>query len=176
MKRIIALTMFSVFIMTSCSNKKNDLQKINDLKKVLTDKSGTTFNVEKAKELVDLYVKFAENYPKDTNSVSFLFNAANLSINIKPKQAVELFDKIMKDYPDDKRVADCMFYKAFVYDEKLKDIKNAREGYEAYMKKYPNGAWSKDIPGLLKMLGKTAEQIGAELEAKQKEDSLASKK
>jgi tetratricopeptide (TPR) repeat protein len=160
MKKYFVLAVLSFFILSSCSdNKNNDLQKIKDIQKNLTDKTGP-YSIAKANELIDLYVKFAESYPKDTNSITFLFDAANLSINIKPKYAVELFDKIIKEYPDDKRVPDCMFYKAFVYDEKLRDTKRAREGYQSYLKKYPDHTWAKDIPGLLEMLGKTSEQIG----------------
>ena len=177
MKKVILFVCLSIFIFNSCSNnKQNDLKKINDLKKALYDKTATNFDTKKAEELINLYVKFANDYPKDTSSVSFLFEAANLSTNIKPKYAIELFDKIINEYSDDKRVPDCVFFKAFTYDEKLKDIKKARESYETYLKKYPNYTWAKDIPRLIEMLGKTPEQIGAELVAKQQNDSLSNKK
>lgn len=161
-------------ILFSCSNhKESDLKKINELQ--LLFKSDSTPNIEKSKELIKLYVDFATNFPKDTNSVGFLFNAAKLSEFTNAKYAIELYDKIINGYPDDKRLPNCLFLKAFVYDNNLKDIYNARKNYELFLKKYPKHFWATQIPSLLKILGKTPEQLSAEFEAKNK-DSLAGKK
>jgi len=168
MKRVTLFVCLIAFVLASCSNKKSELKTINDLKKEVFDKSAKTFDGKKAEELINLYVAFAKDFPKDTNAVNFLFDAANLSVATNPKYAIELFDKLIAEYPNSKRVPDCMFYKGFTYDEKLKDAKHARECYNTYLQKYPNHTWAKDIPGLIEMLGKTPEQIGAELEAKQK--------
>jgi len=178
MKKNILIVVLSLFIITACSNgREKDAKSIKDMETALKAKSDAALDVAKAKELVDAYIKFVKDYPKDTASANFLFKAASISMNIgKYQLSVDLFDQIMKDYPDYSKIADCMFFKAFVYDNNLKNVKKARECYEAYLKKYPTHIWAKDVPGLLEMLGKTSEQISAELKAKQKSDSLAKKK
>ncbi|MFA4851572.1 MAG: tetratricopeptide repeat protein [Bacteroidales bacterium] len=178
MKKNIAFAMFTAFILTSCSNSKDkDLLKITDIEKTVFTNTAAPFNIEKAKELVNAYTDFAKKYPKDTNSVNFLFKAANMSMNIAlPKLSIELFDKIINDYPTFNKVADCMFLKAFVYDDKLKNINKAREAYEVFLRKYPTHEFADDAKACLDNLGKTTEQLIQEFEAKQKADSLVAKK
>jgi TolA-binding protein len=177
MKRNILFVVLSLLIIASCSNsREKDAKAIKDLEVTLKANSKGALDVVKSKELVDAYIKFAKDFPKDSSSANYLFKAATLSINIEnPKLSVELFDQIMKDYPTYSKFADCMFLKAFVYDNNLKDIKKARIAYEAFLKKYPTHAWAKDVPGLIEMLGKTSEQISDELKEKQKSDSLTKK-
>ena len=176
MKKLLLFISIAVIVFPSCSTKQNKLKQISSLKKDLFYKSVKTFDNRKADQLVDLYIRFVNEYPKDTNAANFLFDAANISEATNPKYAVDLLNRVIVEYPESKRVPDCMFYKGFTYDEKLKDFKKAKECYEEYLQKFPNHTWAKDIPDLIKMLGKTPEQIGAELAAKQHSDSLAAKK
>ncbi|NTW33568.1 MAG: tetratricopeptide repeat protein [Bacteroidetes bacterium] len=178
MKKNIIFAILTVIILISCSDNKNkDLQNIKDLEKKLTSNSTEIINIKQSKELVSFYKDFAKEYPKDTNSVNFLFKAASLSMNIgQAKQSVELFDKIITDYPDFSKVSDCMFLKAFVYDEKLKDLVNAKVAYKAFLEKYPTHDFAKDAKACLNNLGKTPEQLIREFEDKQKEDSLHASK
>ena len=176
MKKIILFVCLVAIVFSSCKNKESEIKKIDTLKKELFDKSVKTFDAKKAQDLINLYVAFVKDFPKDTNSANFLFDAANVSEGVNPKYSIELLNRVIAEYPDSKRVPDCMFYKGFTYDEKLKDVKNARESYEVYLKKYPNHVWAKNIPDLINMLGKTPEQIGEELTAKQHKDSLVKKK
>ena len=175
MKKILLLSLLTAIVLFSCTNQKESkLKKINELQ--LAMKSDSIPNMEKSKELVTLYVDFATAYPKDTGAAGYLYKAAKLSEFSNPKYAIELYDKIINGYADDKRAPDCLFFKAFIYDNNLKDLYNARKSYELFLKKYPNHFWSTQIPSLLKILGKTPEQLSAEFEAKNNADSLAVKK
>jgi len=146
------------------------------MEKTVLENATAPLNIEKAKELVNAYTDFAKKYPNDTNSVNFLFKAANISMISQPKLSVELFDQVIKDYPTFNKIAYCMFLKAFVYDDKLKNINKAREAYEVFLKKYPTNDFADDAKACLDNLGKTPEQLIHEFEAKQKADSLAAKK
>jgi outer membrane protein assembly factor BamD (BamD/ComL family) len=178
MKRITALFLLIGIMFASCSSSKDkELAKINELEKTVLAKTTTPVNLDKAKELVDAYIKYAKDYPKDTCSVNYLFKAANMSMNIgKGQLAVDLFDQIIKDYPEYSKVSDCMFLKAFVYDNTLKEYKKAKIAYEAFINKYPTHEFADDAQACLDNLGKTPEQLIKEFETKQKEDSLASSK
>ena len=93
----------------------------------------------------------------------------------KAKHSIELFDRIINDYPKFAKVADCMFLKAFVYDDKLKDYKKAKEAYEAFLKKYPTHEFAESAKACIENLGKSPDQLIREFEAKQKQDSLIKK-
>ena len=175
MKRLIPFLLFACLIIISCtSSKEKDINKIKELEKTVLAKSTTPVNLDKAKELVDAYIKYAKDFPKDSCSVNYLFKAANISMNIgKAKLSVELFDQIMKDYPGYSKVPDCMFLKAFVYDNNLKEYKKAREFYEEFIKKYPTHEFADDAQACIDNLGKTPEQLMKEFETKQQEDSLS---
>lgn len=178
MKRITALFLLIGIMFASCtSSKDKDIAKIKDLEKIVLAKTTAPVNVDTAKQLVDAYIKYAKDFPKDSSSANYLFNAANISMNIgKGQLSVDLYDQIMKDYPEFSKVADCMFLKAFVYDNTLKEYKKAKVAYEAFINKYPTHEFADDAQACLDNLGKTPEQLYKEFEAKEKEDSLASSK
>jgi len=178
MKRITAIFLLIGIMFASCtSSKDKDLAKIKELEKTVLAKTTAPVNVDTAKQLVDAYIKYAKDFPKDTCSVNFLFKAANMSMNIgKGQLSVDLFDQIIKDYPEYSKVSDCMFLKAFVYDNTLKEYKKAKVAYEAFINKYPTHEFADDAQACLDNLGKTPEQLIKEFELKAKEDSLATVK
>ncbi len=174
MKNTLLLLVTFALVFVSCSNNKQiKMDKIKELEKIVNSKTDTTFNVAKAKELAEAYVDFAKEYPDDTAAASCYFKAASISMNTgNPNKAIELFDKIINDYSDFKKAPECMFLKAFTYDNFLKNIKKAEEGYKVFIKKYPDNEFADDAQSLLDMLGKTDVQISTELMAKQKADTL----
>jgi len=178
MKKNIIITVLSVIILISCTDKKNnDLQKIKDLEIKLVSDSSAIPNFQQSKELANYFTSFAKDYPKDSNSVVFLFKAASINMNIgQASLAIELYDKIINDYPNFDKVSDCMFLKAFIYDDKLKDLVKAEVAYKEFLVKYPNHDFAKDAKVCLNNLGKTPEQLIKEFEAIQKNDSLNASK
>lgn len=170
---ILILVVFAVFF-TACTNdKQSKIDKIKELEKIVNSKTDTSYNVAKAKELVAAYIDFADAFTDDTAAATCYYNAAKISMYTgSPKKAIEYFNKVISDYPDYKKMPDCMFQKAFTYDNFLKDFKKAEEAYKAFIKKYPNDDFADDAQSLIDMLGKTDEQIGTELMAKNKKDTL----
>lgn len=173
MKKVAPFIFIIAILITACGNdKQSKIDKIKELESIVNSKSDTTYNVAKALELSDAYIDFAKAYPNDTNAVLCYFKAASILMNAgNPNRAVEIFDKIISDYPDFERLPECMFLKAFTYDNFLKNLKKAEEGYKEFIQKYPANEFADDAQSLLDILGKTPEQLGAELIAKQKSDS-----
>jgi TolA-binding protein len=56
----------------------------------------------------------------------------------KPKQALQLLDRIMKDYSSFPKLADCLFLKAYIYENLLKDFEKAKSAYNEFLQKYPD--------------------------------------
>lgn len=175
--RILSLLgVVGLFMIFSCGqNKESDLKKVTELEK----KYGASVYSDqaKAKELLAAYDEFVSKYPKDTVSARFLFEAGRLSMNTaQGKNAINYFDKVITDFPDYKKTPDCMFLKAFVYDDQLKDLKNAKKAYQAFLTKYPTHEFADDAKASIDNLGKTPEQLIREFEAKNNVDSLKAKK
>jgi len=177
MKRFVIYLICALFMFSSCSNGKKSLyDKIKNLEKELMSKNALPIDTAKAGNLVNMYLDYAKKYSDDSNAVRFLFKAANISMNInRPKLAIELLDKIMNDYSKFAKAPDCMFLKAFVYDDKLKDYNKAREVYQAFLNKYPTHPFAESAKASIQNLGKTPDQLIRDFEAKQKQDSLAKK-
>ena len=173
MRKIVSILVIITVIFTACTdNKQSKIDKIKDLEKKMNSKTDSSFSIAKQKELVTAYIDFAESYPDDTSAATCYYNAAKISMYTDPKKAVEYYDKVISDYPNFRKMNDCMFQIAFTYDNYLKDIKKAKEAYEAFIKKYPNDDFADDAQSLIDMLGKTDQQIAAELQAKNKKDTL----
>ena len=166
LKTLIILTL-TVVIFTACGNKKDKAaQNIKQMEEVLL-KDSTGLDLKKAKEITEAYIAFADEYPKDTLAPVFLFKAADISMNIsKPEQAVNLFNRVLKDYPDFRRAPDCIFMKAFLYENIMKNLKKAEEFYKEFIQKYPSHDLADDAQMSIDNLGKTPEQLIAEFEAK----------
>ena len=150
-----------LFMFSSCMNgKKSSYDKIKNLEKELMSNVAAPVDTVKAKNLVDAYMDYAQKYPEDSSAVIFLFKAANISMNIsKAKLSIELFDRIMKDYPTFVKVADCMFLKAFVYDDKLKDYNKAKVAYQDFLNKYPTHPFAESAKASIQNLGKSPRPI-----------------
>ena len=173
MKRIcLSLAIVALLFSACTNNKQGKIDKIRELESVVNSKADTVYNVAKAKELADAYIDFAVEFPDDTAAATCYYNAARILMNnLNPGKAVEYFDKVIKDYPDYRRVAECMFLEAFTYDNFLKDINKAKEGYNTFISKYPNHEYADDARSLIEMLGKTPEQISAEFQEMQQNDT-----
>jgi outer membrane protein assembly factor BamD (BamD/ComL family) len=126
----------------------------------------------KVKEMLDLYTKFADTYPKDTMAPVYLYKAANLSMNTNQNEnAIVLLDRIIKDYSDYSKLPETYFLKAFIYDNNVKNINKAREAYTVFLQKFPKSDLADDATISLDNLGKTPELIIKEFEAKLKQKS-----
>jgi TolA-binding protein len=158
------------------NSKINSYDKIKSLEKELMSMVPAPVDTVKARDLMNAYMDYAKKYPDDSNAVIFLFKAANISMNInKAKLAIDLFDQIIIDYPKFIKMPDCMFLKAFVYDDKLKDYGKAKKAYESFLIKYPTHEFAESAKASIENLGKTPEQLIHEFEAKQRQDSAVNK-
>ncbi|MEI6436685.1 MAG: tetratricopeptide repeat protein [Bacteroidota bacterium] len=175
MKRTTVL-LLAVFlgILTGCSpSREKRINQITGMEKRLFAPDAYNFNKEKADSLVVMYIDFIAANPKDTLSAGYLFKAANIVMNSGDgNKAMGYFDQYIRDYPNGPKVAMCLFFKAFVYENVLKDLDKAREIYLQFIEKYPKDEFADDARMALMNLGKTPEMLIKEFEAKQKADSL----
>ncbi len=146
---------------TSCKQtnvKQKQLESIQILEKDLY--SSQILDREKGLHMIDTYVNYSKQYPEDTVSADFLFKAAEIAMNLKlGSQSIFYYDKILSNYHDFYKVPECLFLKAFVYENQLNDLKNAKKYYNQFLVEYPNHPLAKDAKASLKYLGKSPEEL-----------------
>lgn len=147
-------------VVNSCTtiSKEKQIDSINSLEKELFSESNP--NRDKGIQLIDSYVNFSNQYPKDTLSALFLFKAAEIAMNLQlGNQSINYYDRIISDFPTFYKTAECIFLKAFIYENQLGDLKNAEKYYSQFIQEYPNHPLANDAKASIKYLGKSPEEL-----------------
>jgi len=158
----------------SCSqqqenNRQSIQESIDQMEAKLYNGEDAQVNMGDAVGLINLYQKFAKEYPKDSLAPIFLFRASDLSMNLnRPVQTISLFNDLLDKYPEYEKVPSVLFLKAFVYEDQLKDLDKAKMYYEEFLEKYPDSDFADDAEISLINLGKTPEELILEFEKNQK--------
>jgi outer membrane protein assembly factor BamD (BamD/ComL family) len=165
---VIALTM------TACKpSREKSVEQIRTLEQKLFSPESDGFDKVRADSLLNHYKEFIDRFPKDSLTPGYLFRSANIAMNAgNGLVAVEQFDRYMQDFPDGKNAPLCLFFKAFVYENVLKNLDKARETYLLFIERYPGNTFVKDAEMALRNLGKTPDQIVREFEEQRRADSL----
>jgi outer membrane protein assembly factor BamD (BamD/ComL family) len=174
MKKIWYITLLLIVgIVSGCSPSREKSSKaIDGLEKRLFSPSAPGFDKVKADSLLTDYESFIGRFPDDSLTAGYTFKAANLAMNMeKPAKAIELFDKFITAYPDNRKAAVSMFFKAYIYENQMKNLEKAKEVYLQFIEKYPEGEFANDARAALQNLGKSPEQMVREFEEKRKADS-----
>ena len=157
--KILVFTLVILFTITSCSNSKKKLNdNISTLEKELYD--SLSLDKTKGENLINLYVDFAKQFPEDTASANYLYKAAEISMNLQlGVQAIGYYDNLLNAYPNYSKKAECIFLKAFIYENQLNDLEEAKKYYTQFLEGYPTHPLAKDAEASLKYLGKSAEEL-----------------
>jgi TolA-binding protein len=163
-----------LFVGFSCSgpnkevNKTGVMDSIDSMENKLYNSQDVQMSKEDATNLILLYQQFAKEFPNDTLAPLYLFRASDLSMNLqRPKETIKLFDLLLENYPDYEKTSSVLFLKAFVYEDQLRDLDNARKYYLEFLEKYPESDFADDAEMSLKNLGKTPEELILEFEKNQ---------
>lgn len=161
MRKSIFILLVFVLIMASCSSKKQQLiASITDSENVLKNDSTGIMDYKKAIAMISLYEQFVGLYPEDTLSAIYLFKAADVSAHShQTKQAIDLYKKLIKNYPDYKNVPNAMFFIGFLYENELKDKKEATKAYRDFLMAYPNNEQADAARFLLQNINTSDEDL-----------------
>ena len=161
-------------ILSGCSpSREKSVKTITSLETRLFAPAAIGFDKVKADSLLSAYESFMRHFPEDSLTMKITFKAANLSMNMGDgTKAIELFDKFIEKYPDNPKAAVSMFFKAYIYENQIKNLDKAKEIYLQFIEKYPNGDFTNDARVALKNLGKSPEQMVLEFEEQHKADSI----
>lgn len=175
-KRLTVGLMMLIMTIIACTSPQQKLNdEIAEKEKTLYSDSSMTPDAAKAKEVIRLYVKYADEFPEDTSSASYLFKAGDISSKINEiHQAIELFGRLIQKYPDHRNAPYALFLQGFIYENQAGDPLKARPYYETFLKTYPDHPIAGDVSFSLENLGKSPEELIREFENKlQQQDTLA---
>lgn len=160
MKQTLGIILILLLGFYAC--KKDPKQELlKQIKEVETDLyNKDNFNREKGIQLVDLYASFFEKFPDDTLADNYLYKAGEIAMNVNLGQrSVAYFNKVIAQYPNFDKIPECIFLKAFVFENQLNNIEKAGEHYSEFIEKYPNHPLVKDAEASLRFLGKSPEEL-----------------
>lgn len=171
MTRNLFILLFSALILASCSpsaaKKAAEIEKLeNELKesgrKNVTDKA-------KANELMDDYRYYVNKFPDDSLTPVYLMMEGKFyEFNSQPDSAINCYSQVYNRFPAYPHAYKALFNEAYIFNNEKHDLPMAKALFEEYLKKYPNTHLAKDVRNELRYLGKTPDQIMAELDSLKK--------
>ena len=172
-KVIITIILTSAILAACTSSRDKSIDRINSLESRIYSEKAVAFNKTSSDSLLKMYEDYIVQFPSDSLAPVYLFRAANLTMTAGDgNKAISLLDQFIQKYPGHPKAPVCLFFKAFVYENLLRNLPMARENYLLYIEKFPDGEFVKDANMSVRNLGKTPEQMIMEFEAMQKYDSV----
>ncbi len=176
MNKLTILLLSGILLMLSACgpSREKSINAIHGLEVRLFSPDAVNFDRAAADSLLHHYEAFFQDFPKDSLCPAYLFKAANLAMNLnRGDKAIIFFDQYRKDFPNGSKAPICLFFKAFILENMLHDLVQARENYLLFIQSYPDNDFADDAQLALQNLGKTPEEMVREFELKRKSDSLA---
>lgn len=133
------------------------------------------YNATTAKEYIFKAEEFSSKYPEDHIAADFLYKAGLMAMTVAKlsenqeetkfycEKALTIFNDIQRVYPDFPNIKNCMLNKGVIYDDILHDYQNAEIHYREFIVKYPTDSLAINIESYLQYLGKSPEEILAEM-------------
>lgn len=171
MRKLLYATAIVMMVLAINACKPSKEKKIEEIKQMESQLISATTRIDstKAQQLINLYISYADENKTDSLSPVFLFKAADVSMNIqKFDQSLGLLDRIRADYPQFQKIPDCIFLKAFIYENMVNDLKKADEAYKEFLSKYPNHELAVSAKAAIENLGIPAEDLIRSFEEKNK--------
>jgi len=122
---------------------------------MMNEEGRTDASLQQTAALRDAYLSFADNFPGDSLSAVFLFQAAMMDADLHDdvRGGIVFLERLAEEYPDHDLAARTLFLIGFTYAEQLNDYARAREAYARYLERYPNGEMAESIRIEMQSLG-----------------------
>lgn len=175
MKILHLILVFLILGFYACNSKKSTpgkqdiLDSIAKVEALIISDSTASITNDMATLSINLYIKYSNLFPEDTLSASFLFKSAEIYRALNNGiNANQFYKRVISEYPNYSKTPVCYFLQGFVYENINQDYVKAKEYYQMYIDKYPNGEFANDAKILIENLGKTPEEMIREFEENQK--------
>lgn len=158
MKKILYCLMGIALIAACSPNREQRVKDIEEHEQQLSTIDISSDDSD-AVEMVNLYLKFANDFADDSLAPVYMMRAAELSINLgQTEQAVGLLDSVISIYPGFEDIAGCMFLKGYAY-ESGEQYEEAKEAYTQFVESYPDHYLAQDTKKMLQYIGMSPEAM-----------------
>jgi tetratricopeptide (TPR) repeat protein len=115
---------------------------------------------DRQNELFKAYQAYYNSSGKDTISLNYLFEAANLAQVLgKYEKAIDLFINFHDGFPASHRCDEAVYNIAYIYDARLKNAEKAITYYNKVIELYPTSLWAQEAKGALHFVGLSDEEM-----------------
>ena len=171
---LLLMLAFVLCLLAGCKHEKTEQEKLYDeitAKETELYKDKTeAIDKDKAIEMVRMYAEYADKYTTDTLASEYLFRAAEISENAnQPNNAITYLTRIEENYKDYRNYPLCIFKKAYIYENYLKNQEKARQYYEKFIADYPDHELAEAANSSLMFLGMSDEDLIKVIEKLSKE-------
>lgn len=137
---------------------------------ILVEPDEFGLNKNAALKYVDAVEAKALAAPLASGTAGHLYGAAEIARSLKTfDKAIALYDWVLEDYAADTTHApNALFIKGYSLEQDFRNDEAAREAYTQFLSQYPTHRMAGSATFLLENLGKSDEEILAELESKRK--------
>jgi tetratricopeptide (TPR) repeat protein len=159
----IALAGIVLLIILSCTESARDretmLASIENLETEITilfqENSQSELLVDRTVRLRDAYLDYANTFSGDSLAAEFLFQAAMVDADLHNdvRSGIKYLEQLVEEYPDHNLTPKTLFMIGFTYAEQLNDYRKARDAYNRYLDKYPEGEMAESVRFELETLG-----------------------
>ena len=161
---LLLMLAFVVCMLAGCKHEKTEQEKLYDeitAKETELYKDKTeAIDKDKAIEMVRMYAEYADKYTTDTLAPEYLSRAAEISENAnQPNNAITYLTRIEENYNDYRNYPLCIFKKAYIYENYLKNQEKARQYYEKFIADYPNHELAEAANSSLMFLGMSDDDL-----------------
>lgn len=133
---------------------------LENLKTTMFDDKTGQWNRQNVRDYTSMAKIYVASTKNDIDAEKALFDAAKFARATKKyNEAIEIYNYIVAHPDDFERESAALFLKGFIYDEDLKNDKEAKKIYTEFLEKYPNDTYTASVQSSLDNLGKTAEEI-----------------
>lgn len=166
---------FSVLLMvamSSCNKRDKEIKEIDTMTMAVDSilKTNPVLTVEqrmKTEELALELTEFSDNYPNDSLSPQYLYQASML-YHVMPDYRKELrtLDLLVEKFPDSPLAPQALATAARVCEESKQDIKSSRDYLTQIKEKYPNSPYAVNIDLQIEYAGDAEGLLRAIMEKK----------
>ncbi len=175
MIRSILFCILSLTLFACSSPRERAITEIERVKAEMANDSVAIPDQELLKEGITAYANFYKQFPDDSLTPFYKFQAASLYRAKRDfNTAISLWDDITINHPSSKQAPQSLFLKAFIFENDIRHLKHAEQFYVEFLNKYPSHELASSAEFSLKYLGKPAEEILKDFESKQDTSTLES--
>ncbi len=160
MKRLFfALCTLGALLLTACGpNRSKELDNIRTLESTVRE-ADMVASPETALQLTNSYLQFSQNFPDDSLTPIFLYNASDLSLNIgRYDTSLYCLRQIIDNYPDFSEASTCYFLIGNLF-EVSEQYDSAVVAYNEFLEYYPDHPLAQSAAFAIKNIGLTPEQM-----------------